>query len=57
MAQPQGVDGEPPSRLRRKEGGDGFGRCRQGSLSVRYAPVGEGCDGGTVSAPQSALTT
>ena len=51
MAQPQGVDREPPARLRREKRRDGLGRGRQGGLAMLVTPVGKAGDGGAVGAP------
>ena len=52
MAQPQGVDREPPARFRREKRRDGLGCGRQGGLAMLVAPIGKAGDGGAVSPPR-----
>ena len=51
MAQPQGVDREPPARLGREKRRDGLGRGRQRGLRVHGAPLGESRHPRAVGAP------
>ncbi len=51
MAQPQGVDREPPARLGREKRRDGLGRRRLCGMPMHRTPFGRGGETGAVGAP------